>query len=283
MEECAVLKKIAENLNALPESQRLLGEYILSNYREAASLSALDLGKKANVSDATVVRFAKSLGYSGYLEIKRELLKCLTMVEESPSAKMIKSLSLVKQVSSAIAEVFQNDIKNIEKTFQDFSAEALDEAVKIIFSSQKVYILGLNSCASLARFLHFHLHRLQMSVQLVISGGLVMFEQLAHISGGDALVVISFPRYSRDTLNAIELARSKGASVVSITDKPYSPVAEASHVFLLAHSSTPAFYNSYAAALTVCNVLVLSVALLDENKALKALKTVEKVKKDLYL
>jgi len=282
LEEENVLKIIAGRLNSLPESQRKLGEYILDHYRETANLSALDLGNRAGVSDATVVRFAKSLGFSGYLEIKRQLILYLAR-EDSPSERMFTSLKQVEQVGSAIAEVFQNDMKNIEDTLQSFSPEALEQSVAGLCQARRIYILGLNSCESLARFLNFHLHRLNMDVHLVTSGGLVMFERLAPITAQDVLVVFSYPRYSRDTLNAIDLARSRGAMVISITDKAYSPIAEAADILLLARSSSPGFYNSYAAATTICNVLVFSVALVDREKALDALKSVEEIKKDIYL
>ncbi len=282
MDQESVLKLIARKLKDLPESQRVLGEYILDNYRNAANLSALDLGSRVGVSDATVVRFAKSLGFSGYLEIKRELFKYLAR-EDNPSERMCKSLGQVKQVGASIVEVFQNDIKNIEATLQSFSPESLERAVQCLCQARRIYTLGLNSCESLARFLSFHLHRLTMDVHLVTSGGLVMFEQLAPITGQDVLVVFSYPRYSIDTLQAIELACSRGGTVICITDRDYSPVARAAHILLLAHSSSPGFYNSYAAATTICNVLVFSVALKDKEKALDALKTVEEIKKDIYL
>ncbi|MEW6624643.1 MAG: MurR/RpiR family transcriptional regulator [Bacillota bacterium] len=284
MKEPEILKVIASKLKELPESQRLLGEYILSNYKEVANLSALDLGAKVGVSDATVVRFAKSLGYSGYPEIKTELFKYLTR-EDDPSQKMIKALGRMKKVNMAVTEVFENDIKNIQETFKSFSLENMESAVSAINKAQKIYILGLNSCEALAGFLNFHLSRLCLNVKLITSSGLVMFEQLAFITEADLLIVISYPRYSRDSLDSIKLAKSVGAKVISITDKTFSPIAEASDIALIAHSSSPGFYNSYAAATTICNVLVLSMAMLDEKRSLKALKTIEDFKKDhdLYI
>ncbi len=281
--ETDILKSITKNLNVLPDSQKALGEYILVNYKEAASLSALELGAKVGVSDATVVRFAKSLGYSGYVEIKKELFKCLTK-EDIPSEKMLKSLEKIREVDSAVADVFQNDINNIQKTLKSFCKEKLDDAVRTLHQASIIYILGFNSCGPLAGFLNFHLQRLSLKVQLITSAGLVMYEQLAFISKEDALVVISYPRYSVDSLNAANYAKSRGAKVVSITDKSYSPIAEASNIPLIAHSTSPGFYNSYAAATTICNVLVLSVALLNKERYLKALKTMDEIQNDgLYI
>jgi len=277
-----ILKLISDKIEDLPASQKLLGEYLLANYRDAANLSALDLGQRVGVSDATVIRFSKAIGFNGYPEIKRELFKCLTR-EESPSEKIIKSLNQVKKVSSGVAEVFQNDIKNIQETFKSFSMDELNAAVSAINQARRVYILGLNSCESLANFLNFHLRRLHLDVHLITSGGLVLLEQLIPITERDILIVISFPRYSLDTLSGVELADSKGSQIISITDKAHSPVAKASDIALIAHSTSPGFYNSFAAATTVCNVLVLSFALLDEERSINALKKLEEVKKDIYL
>ena len=277
---------ITQKLKDLPESQRVLGEFILKNYKYVANLSAIELGSRAGVSDATVVRFAKSIGYSGYPEIKNELFEYL-IHEELPSNKMIKSLNRIKKVDSGIMEVFQNDINNIEETFRSFRKKDLDMAVEAINSARRVYVIGLNSCESLASFLNFHLRRLDIDVHLITSAGLVMFEQLSSIKKGDALVVISYPRYSKDALSAVELAKSRNAKTISISDQEYSPIAQAADISLIAHSTNLGFYNSYAAATTMCNVLVLSIALVNEEKSLQALKAIDEIKdeirKDIYI
>lgn len=282
MKKNDILHVITDKMVDLPDSQKVLGEYILNNHRKVANLSALDLGNKVGVSDATVIRFAKSLGLLGYAELKKELFECLTQ-EDNPFMKMIKSLSRVKQVDSAVTEVFQNDIRNIQETFKSLSEETLKHAVNAIFSARRIYVIGLNSCGSLASFLNFHLRRLHLDMHLILSAGFVMFEQLAPINSKDVLVIFSYPRYSRDSLHAVEMAKGKGATTISITDKLYSPIAQASDIALIAHSTSPGFYNSYAAATTICNVLVLSLAFLNEEKSLQALKAVEEINKDMYL
>lgn len=286
MQNGNIMDIITQKLKDLPESQRVLGEFILKNYKYVANLSAIELGSRAGVSDATVVRFAKSIGYSGYPEIKNELFEYL-IHEELPSNKMIKSLNRIKKVDSGIMEVFQNDINNIEETFRSFRKKDLDMAVEAINSARRVYVIGLNSCESLASFLNFHLRRLDIDVHLITSAGLVMFEQLSSIKKGDALVVISYPRYSKDALSAVELAKSRNAKTISISDQEYSPIAQAADISLIAHSTNLGFYNSYAAATTMCNVLVLSIALVNEEKSLQALKAIDEIKdeirKDIYI
>ncbi|MFY9189323.1 MAG: MurR/RpiR family transcriptional regulator [bacterium] len=277
-----ILQVISNKIPGLAESQQTLGAYILEHYREVANLSALDLGKKAGVSDATVVRFAKAIGFSGYAELKKELYNCVAATE-TPSEKMIKSVGRKEKIDSALTQIFQTDIHNIQRTFADFSKDSMNRAIEALSNARKLYILGLNSCESLAVFLHFHLRRLHLDVELITSGGLVLFEQLAYIDSNDGLVVISYPRYSKDSLRAISLAKDRKACVISITDKPYSPIAKGADISLIAHSSSPGFYNSYAAATTICNALVFSIAMQNESKSLEALRMVEKVKDGLYI
>jgi DNA-binding MurR/RpiR family transcriptional regulator len=269
-------------MSDLPESQQILGEYIIQHYREVANLSALDLGKVAGVSDATVVRFAKAIGYSGFAELKNELYSYV-LASDTPSAKMVQSIGRKRKIDSALTEIFQFDISNIQKTLADFSNDHINKATKALIRARKIYIVGLNSCESLAVFLHFHLRRLSLDVLLVTAGGLVLFEQLAYINQDDSLVLISYPRYSRDSLRAVKFAKERQACVISITDKRYSDIAAEADIPLVAHSSSPGFYNSYAAATTICNVLVFSIAMQNEQKSLESLKMVEKVKDGLYL
>ena len=88
-----------------------------------------------------------------------------------------------------------------------------------------------------------------------------MFEQILSVSQGDVIIGISFPRYSKNTVKALEYAKKNGATVIGITDSELSPVGEASQICLVAESDTTSFVDSLIAPFSVINALVVAVGM----------------------
>ena len=86
-----------------------------------------------------------------------------------------------------------------------------------------------------------------------------IYEQLAHIGRGDVLVGISFPRYSKMAIHAVEFACRRGAEVVAITDSALSPLYGMAAVSLLAPCDMISFVDSMAAPLSLLNALIVAV------------------------
>ena len=95
-----------------------------------------------------------------------------------------------------------------------------------------------------------------------------ILEELYAINAEDALLVVSFPRYSSRSVKATHFAHSRGAKVVAVTDSILSPVAQLSTSLLLAHSDMPTVVDSLAAPLSVINALLVAISLkrADENR-----------------
>ena len=94
-------------------------------------------------------------------------------------------------------------------------------------------------------------------VQSSVSGSI--FEQLVQIGPGDVLLGISFPRYSKTAVNAVQYARERGAEVVAITDSRMSPLYQAAQASLLVRSDMISFVDSMAAPLSLLNALILAL------------------------
>ena len=87
-----------------------------------------------------------------------------------------------------------------------------------------------------------------------------IFEQLLRVGPGDCIIGITFPRYSQRIINAVEYAKSSGASVIAITDSPISPIAEYADCMLTAKSDMASFVDSLVAPLSIINALVVAIA-----------------------
>lgn len=109
-------------------------------------------------------------------------------------------------------------MNNLRMTIEEINAEVFDDIVESVYSARKLYIMGLRSSAPLAQFLGYYLSFFLDNVQVVTSGVNDVLEQLFHIGPEDVLIGISFPRYSRRTMEGMRYAQGRGAQLVAITD-----------------------------------------------------------------
>ena len=207
----------------LSKGHRKLAQYISTNYDKAAFMTASKLGENVGVSESTVVRFATEMGFKGYPELQKELQQ---MIKSKLTAvqRMEVSSNLIGE-DDAIKKVLNGDIDLIRHTLESISEIEFKKAVATINKARKIYILGVRSSAALASFLYFYLNPVFENVVLVdTSSGSEMFEQMIRIDEKDAVIGISFPRYSMRTLKAMEFATDRNAKVISITDNVHSPM-----------------------------------------------------------
>lgn len=257
-------QSLNERLNEMSihfsKSQRALANYIVEHCDKAAFLTANKLGEAVGVSESTVVRFAVRLGYEGYPEMQRavqELIRNrLTAVQRlDVTASLLEEQNILKSV-------MREDIDRISTTLGNVDAAVFDDAVHRILAAKRIYLIGLRSSSALAEFLYFYFNLIFDDVRLLTSSSSsVLSEQLLRAEKGDAVIGISFPRYSRMTVDALEYAHSRGADVIAITDSPVSPLEQHADCALYAESDTASFVDSLVAPLSLINALVVATGM----------------------
>ena len=151
---------------------------------------------------------------------------------------------------------------NLRDTLATLDDAAMSEAVKMILGARKIYIMGLRSSSPLSSFMHFYMTLLFDEVVHIHSNSTnEVFEQIMPITSDDVMIGISFPRYSRRTINSMEYAKNKGAGVIVITDKDNTPMTEHADVKIFAKSSMASFVDSLAAPLSVINALLVTLGM----------------------
>ncbi|MBQ5994498.1 MAG: MurR/RpiR family transcriptional regulator [Clostridia bacterium] len=255
-----LLSKLEDKSLKLSKGHRKIAAYIRENYDKAAFMTASNLGKNVGVSESTVVRFACELGFKGYPELQQEIQQ---MIKSKLTAvqRMEVSENLIAG-NDIIRSVLSDDIELIRETAEKTSKKDFDEAVKAINKANKIYILGVRSSAALASFLAFYFNLVFDNVVLVdTSSASEMFEQMFRITKGDLCIAISFPRYSKQTVNALRFIADRKATVISITDTVDSPMAPYTDHLLVARSNMAGVVDSLVAPLSLINALIVSVTL----------------------
>ena len=244
-------------MGGFSKGQKRIASYILENYDKAAFMTASRLGILAGVSESTVVRFASELGYDGYPSMQRALQDMIR--SRLTSTQRIQAAGDMFQ--DVLPAVIQSDIDKLRQMLGHSKRSEFDRVVDKILSSRHVYILGVRSSSFVAGYLHFYMHLLSENVTLIQSNAAgEMFEQMLRMGPGDVLIAISFPRYSKVTINTVKFTRDRGAEIIAITDNELSPVYQLSQAALLAPCEMISFVDSMVAPLSLINALLVALS-----------------------
>ena len=239
-------------------------------------MTAAQLGNLAAVSESTVVRFADELGYAGYPALRRALRELVHT--NLTSFQRVEVADTIIGDKDVLEQVLISDAEKIRKTLDSIDRTAFNAAVDNIIRAKRIYIIGVRSSATLAGFLHYNLQMVFDNLTLVqTTSGNEMLEQIMRVGEGDVVVAISFPRYSKRIIKAVEFAKSNGANVVALTDRVTSPIAKEADQLLTANSDMASFVDSLVAPLSIINAIVAAVTRKKRDEITERLKKLEEI------
>ena len=254
-----ILSRLQSESYRFSKGQRAIAAYITNEYDKVAFMTANRLGKTVGVSESTVVRFAVELGYDGYPAMQKAMQEMV--VNRLTSVQRIEVAHDRIGSQDLLTTVIQSDIEKLRQTAEIISRQDFLASVEAILKARRVYVLGVRSAAPLASFLGYYLQQMLDTVHIVTASGTsAVFEQVINVNEEDAVVAFSFPRYSTSTAQGAKYCRSKGATVIGITDSLASPLgANCDHV-LLAKSDMISLVDSLTAPLSLANALIVAIA-----------------------
>lgn len=262
--------------SGLSKGHKRIADFIKNNYEKASFMTAAKLGKTVGVSESTVVRFASHVGFDGYPELQKHLQELVK--SHLTSVQRMEVAANRMGGDDIINDAFAADAEMLKRTREGVSREDFFGSVAAINKAHKIYVLGSRSSASLASFAAFYLNYLCDNVVLIdTSSTSEMFEQMFRISEHDVCIAISFPRYSNQTINALSFAKSRGSTIISITDGEMSPIAQYATYLLVAESSMVSFVDSLVAPLSLINALIAACAKENDGHVCENLGELEKI------
>ena len=236
------------------KSHRKIAEYLLANYGRGAGMTVSELAGETGVSEATVVRFARALGFKGYPELQQAF--------QSAVKSRLTALERLEIVDArfggtVLSATLQSEISSLKATLEEIDRKTFDEIVGLLLGARNIYIVATRSATALADYLNLYLSMILDNVRLVQFGnGSDLYEQILRIGSGDVLIGITFPRYSKRTVDAMSIAKQHGAITVALTDSETSPIAALSDKALYAKNPVTSFVDSLVAPMALINALV---------------------------
>ena len=191
--------------------------------------------------------------------------------ELAKSNKQKKTLEILQEVMDA-------DQLMLKETSEELNQDAFLLAVDTICQARDIYIIGVRNSAPLAQFLAFYLNPVFRRVRLIhTNSASEIYEQMLHVGAGDAVIGISFPRYSMRVLKALEFANSRNAKVITITDTVHSPVNLYSSCNLLAKSHMCSIVDSLTPAFSLLNALIVAICMRKKKRTIQNLEELDRI------
>lgn len=271
----SALRALEDKIENFTPSQRKVADYILKHPTEAAFFTIEQLAGLTGVSVATIMRLAYSIGYTGYSQFQKELQEVLRDRVSPPNRLEANVKKLSK--NKLLIDCAKLQIENIRKTVEFLSEENIDQAFKLIFEAQKIYVIGVRGSFAVANYLNEGLNRLGVDCEVIVPDTGRIQAVMARLQPTELLIAISLPRYSKRTVEVVRVAKRKKAKILAITDGYSSPLALMSDVFLGCAFESLAFHHSEIGALFVADFLVTGVAVKDSARTKMQLEEIEKV------
>ncbi|MDP3086026.1 MAG: MurR/RpiR family transcriptional regulator [Rubrivivax sp.] len=283
-----MLERIRAAIPALPPAEQRVARLVLADARSFASLPVGDLAERARVSNPTVVRFCRSVGYDGLADLKRKLAG--TVNEGVPFVH--RAVDDDDKADDIVVKVIDNTVAALLRYRNAAAGQAIERAIAALTeagqSGRRIEFYGVGNSGIVAQDAQHKFFRLGVSAAAVIDGH-VQIMSATMLKPGDCVVIISNSGRSRDLLDVAEIARRKDARVIAITasDSPLAHLVQGSGPHVLLAADHPESFDRYSPMvsrllhLTIVDILTTGVALRLGSAGLRPL--LQEIKKNLRL
>ena len=269
----------------LTTQQRRAADYLLAHQHTAFAMSVSELAHAAQVSEATLVRFAREIGFRGYHELRAALM-AEARQDLSPEDRFAYEAPS-SEAASTLARVAESEVDNIRRTAESLDARELQRFVARLGKAALVATMGLGVSAILARLAQYSLFQIGVRAELLSRETVTLAEQIELLPRHTALLVFSLPPYSRQTIEAAARARERKLTVLAITDdsgdSDGSPISKHAHAVLRCHSRNVLYTNSLSSPIILINAVVTDLALASKADTLRHLKSMDRASHGEYL
>jgi DNA-binding MurR/RpiR family transcriptional regulator len=253
--------RLENHFARLTKSEQRIASFLLSDHDQAAFLSAAEIAEHLAISEATVVRFAKSIGYSSFPELRRSLQN-IFRVRVTPSTRLQRKLADLKTSGGHILpRVVDMELQYLADVSHTVSTSDFDRAVKLVLKAQHIFIFGSGPSRILAELFQIRLQRFGFRTTLLTESGRDIIDKLLLLRGNDVLFAAGFLRVTNELVAAIDQAHQVGCKVVLLTDTLATHFKEQADVILSARRGPVSTFHSLTVPMAILNALILAIAM----------------------
>ncbi|RJQ85876.1 MurR/RpiR family transcriptional regulator [Amycolatopsis panacis] len=255
--------RIRSLLPGLARAEQRVAKVVLDDPASVARRSITEVALAASTSETTVTRFCKAVGVGGYPQLRIALAADTARTEARTTRNLGGEIGPGDDLASVIGKVSFADARAVEETAEQLDVAELQNVIDLVANAGRVDVYGVGASAFVAADLQQKLHRIGR-VSFAWSDTHIMLTSAAVLQPGDVAIAVSHTGATTDSVEALRVARERGAVTVAVTNFPRSPITEvADHVLTTAARETTFRSGATAsriAQLTVIDCLFIGVA-----------------------
>lgn len=273
----SIQTRIQSLLPVLTPAARRIGEYVLGHPDSPTRLTISELARECEVSDPSVVRFCRQLGYSGYPQLRLAVAQELGEIAGRSDSPELYGTDIGPgdSLRELVAKIGHSEVLGIEETLKNLDLGALERATRALDGAQRVLSFGMGASGSGAADLQHKLFRIGRNA-IAIADPHEALVGASLLTASDVVVGLSHSGWTAEVARVLEVARGRGAVAVAITNSPDALVAGAADIVLSTSVRETPFRSgamaSRIAQLTVVDCLFTAVAQRRYDATVEALK-----------
>ena len=279
MEELeAFRQRLNDHFPHLTKSERHIASFLLAYYDQAAYLPAAELAQRLDVSEATVVRFAKAIGCDGFPELRRTL-ESVFRAKITPASRLQRKLAdLHDGQGHILTKIIDMEIEYLTEAEHTVSTEDFDRALQLILDGKRVFVFAVGASHFLAELVEFRLRRFGVPVVSLTETGRDLAEKLILLQADDVVLATGFHRVSNELVALVTHARSLGCRIVFLTDTLGPTFRGKVDVILSARRGPVSTFHSLTVPMAILNAFILAVAMARSEESLASLDLLQSLR-----
>lgn len=266
--------------NDFTKSESRIVDFIRRNMDEAPFLSAAEIAGRLDMSEATMVRFARTLGFDSYPAL-REALQENFRSRMIHSARLRGRLNDLREAGDIFERLVASEIDYLTESLQTLDRGALDRAVEQLRAHKRVFVFGLGPSVSLVDLLQIRLTRMGKQVISLNTSGQEVLESMLLMDRDDLLIAIGFFHLTPTMRLVMEYANQHTTPVILVTDTLGPLVGQNADVVLAARRGPVSAFHSLTVPMTIVNALLLALSSADQENVMAHLDQLDQMRAKL--
>lgn len=267
--------RIKSYYQSMGKAEKKVADWLLRHSEEAIKLSIIELSEKTGASEATIARFSRKLGYGGYQEMKIAIAQDASREYKPLHENVNKADSCLKIMDKAMGDINET----LLHTRNVLDEERLSAAAEAIHTARRVLVFGLGASASVAMDAAHKFLREGIDCMYCADNHMQVIHA-SHLTDKDVVLAISHSGASKDIIEAIQVAKSCGAKIITLSNYGRTPIEKYSDIVLNTAADETRFsmlaLSSRVAQLCIIDTIYLYIAMRRDKAAKAAISKVEK-------
>lgn len=266
-----IIEKIKILYPEMTRSEKEISAFLLSHKEEFMRNSIREIAQENNTSTATLIRFARRLGFEGFRELKKALCE-----DAAISPTLTSKFGSISSISGdrLLADTINHGVRCIEETFMNMPENALDRSAELLIGARRVYTFGMKESLALSHYAYTRLYTVRNDVfMLDVANG--DEENLLNITKDDVCIVFLFHRYTKHSVEVLNALKKAGASVLLVTNEPSDEISGYADITIPCVVYGIGVKNTSIAPVCLLDYLCNVLAVREPQKAMERFRKIE--------